>query len=120
MVLLAGCFYVKPIREPTNSPPGILTPIGGSQQICIDEDRETFAVRAFDPEGWPLHFTFPAVEDDPDMDYEFIPTPEGGGVTLAQWIVYTPELLPEGEVVALVRDSDPTSVSLITWDLSCP
>jgi hypothetical protein len=120
MVLIAGCFYVKPIREPMNRPPGILTPLDAFQQICIDEVRETFAIRAFDPEGDPLTFTFPAVEDDEDMDYDFIPTPEGDGVILAQWIVYTPELLPEGEVTALVRDSEPQSVSLVTWDLTCP
>lgn len=117
LVLLPGCFYVKPIPEvDVNDPPTIVFPDEDPASVRIQDDRIVMSIGATDEEGGEIHFEWPDLADVVHTLEPFTNGPiQGQRVEVEE-----PDRLRDDVVTALVFDDDPANIVQVRFVVEEP
>lgn len=118
LTFTTGCFYVRPIPDvEVNQPPIIVIPAENPRTVFVTGDQVVLTVRATDPEGDPLDFAWPEVDNLAGADWF---AQERGEFTVSIATLTDLDQLPPNPIEAFVSDGDRDNTVVVSFDVVLP
>ncbi|MCB9680896.1 MAG: hypothetical protein H6733_05430 [Alphaproteobacteria bacterium] len=116
-VPMAGCFYVKPIPQiEINQLPEIAVPLSNPEYRRVTSDRVTLSIVASDPDGDPVGFEWPDLDD---VLHEREDRTEGE-FARSRVVITDLDALQSDTITALVHDDRPVNTVEVVFYLELP